>query len=579
MQIIYEIAGSCITLKKITFLTIISSALLSFCLFCFSPLYIFFSDPNRLGELHQAYVVQLFLIAIVATVGLSLPSLKLGKNYTLGLCFVCTVVFLYSYIVQINFGLFRGNKFGNEQLLFDTAKLAYYIEPIALLALFFLVRLIFHHGKIFFTVFFCFLFLSFSYDLSTSAREYLKSKPTNAKSDRNQLELGEIFRFSRNQQNILLIIPDAGAGYLVPELMEEDDRARQFDGFVNYPNTVSAGSYTMPSTAALIGGDRYFPDKINEQNDKPIIEHIHDAYNWLASTLKENGYESTFMDPVFNKCPNIIDATFCSRMINYKNALEGKYGFEAIPVFDEKAVRYFSLFKTLPFSLKPVLYKSAGWKSALEGSLQLAVSVNNKYHEYLMLRSLPELSVSEEDASSQFTLLWNRELIAPFNLDADCQPLAVGREDMYSRESRINGTRCVLDALARWLQWMMDNDVYDNTKIIIVADHGAGDYDNKWYKAAVNPILLVKDFDSRGPLETSDILMQNSDVAALICSALGECEGIGKDPSKFPDPERTAKYFFTAHGNYDFAEESRQFEIKKVFEIRGDVRDNPEFTW
>ncbi|MCP4572918.1 MAG: hypothetical protein GY838_11245 [bacterium] len=123
---------------------------------------------------------------------------------------------------------------------------------------------------------------------------------------------------------------------------------------------------------------------------------------------------------------------------------------------------------------------------------------------------------------------------------------------------------------------MLDNDVYDNTKIIIAADHGAGDYGGEWYKAAVNPMLLIKDFGSRGPMETSDVLMQNSDVASIICSALGGCKGIKEDPSKYPIPDRTARYFYTTHGNYDFATESHRFEINKVFEIKGDIRNHPE---
>jgi hypothetical protein len=196
-----------------------------------------------------------------------------------------------------------------------------------------------------------------------------------------------------------------------------------------------------------------------------------------------------------------------------------------------------------------------------------------------MLRALPRLSVADDDISSQFNFLWNSELIAPMNLDEDCQPLGSGRADIYSHETRINATRCVLDALAGWLQWMKDNGVYDNTKIIIAADHGAGRYDKDWYKRAVNPMLLVKDFSSAGPLKTSDVLKQNSDVAALICSALGGCDGIMEDPSKSPIPNRTAKYFYTTHGNYSFAKESRRFEIKEVFEVHGDVREDPTFDW
>jgi hypothetical protein len=329
----------------------------------------------------------------------------------------------------------------------------------------------------------------------------------------------------------------------------------------------------------LIGGDKYFPDRINERNDKTILEHIGEAYNWLASTLKESQYESTFINPKFVECVDIKDATFCSLPNRYKRVLEDQFGFVGRSVFDEKAIRYFAIFKAAPFSIKPLVYRSSGWTDALEGSQQLATSVNKRYYEYLMLRSLPQLSSSLDELPSQFNFLWNSELIAPMNLGADCEPLGSGRSDMYSHETRINATRCVLGTLQDWFRWMKDNGVYDNTKIIIAADHGAGRYDKDWYKRAVNPMLLVKEINARGPLQTSDVLMQNSDVAALICAELGGCEGILEDPSKAPARERTAKYFYTTHGNYSFAQKSRRFEIKQVFEVRGDVREDPAFEW
>jgi len=358
------------------YLTIIAAALLSFCLFFFNPLFIYFTDPERLGDLPLAYVVQLSLIATAVATGLALPYRKLGRRYSLGVCFFSTTVYLHSYVAQINFGLFRGNKFGNEDLIFRTAKLAYFLEPLALVVLFFLVRILFSLKKGILAVFFSFLFLSLGFEIFTMGRDHSPESPTSIGTDEPQLDLNEIFRFSKTRQNILLFIPDAGAGYVLPELMAENDRASQFDGFVHFANTVSVGSYTLSSTAALIGGESYFSDRINARNDKTILAHIGDAYNWLASALKQKHYESTFINPKFTQCSAIEDATFCSLPNRYKDVLEDQYGFDARAVFDEKAIRYFSLFKVLPFSLKPLIYRSSGWTDALEGSQQLATSVN-----------------------------------------------------------------------------------------------------------------------------------------------------------------------------------------------------------
>jgi hypothetical protein len=64
----------------------------------------------------------------------------------------------------------------------------------------------------------------------------------------------------------------------------------------------------------------------------------------------------------------------------------------------------------------------------------------------------------------------------------------------FNDQSMIS-TRCVLNVLATWFHWMKQNQVFDNTKIIIVADPDAHDYGNNWVRGAVKSILLVKDFN------------------------------------------------------------------------------------
>ena len=68
---------------------------------------------------------------------------------------------------------------------------------------------------------------------------------------------------------------------------------------------------------------------------------------------------------------------------------------------------------------------------------------------------------------------------------------------------------------------MRANDVYDNTKIILVADHGYyleqneqlihGDIDAN----AFFPLLMVKNFGSTGEMQTNSDFMTNADVPTL----------------------------------------------------------------
>jgi len=86
--------------------------------------------------------------------------------------------------------------------------------------------------------------------------------------------------------------------------------------------------------------------------------------------------------------------------------------------------------------------------------------------------------------------------------------------------------------LGEWFDYLRENDVYDNTRIIVVADHGRNlgmqeellvdtglgyTFDVSYF----NPLLLVKDFGSR-EFTTSGEFMTNADVPVLALEGLIE---------------------------------------------------------
>ncbi len=80
-------------------------------------------------------------------------------------------------------------------------------------------------------------------------------------------------------------------------------------------------------------------------------------------------------------------------------------------------------------------------------------------------------------------------------------------------------------ALGEWFDFMRKNDVYDNTRIILVADHGASlqqfdhmKLDNGLDVQGVNPLFMVKDFNNK-EYKTSKEFMTHADTPAI---AMGE---------------------------------------------------------
>jgi arylsulfatase A-like enzyme len=86
---------------------------------------------------------------------------------------------------------------------------------------------------------------------------------------------------------------------------------------------------------------------------------------------------------------------------------------------------------------------------------------------------------------------------------------------------------CIL--LGNWFDYLRENGMYDNTRIIIVADHGYsfGQFDDMvlddldYDAEQLNPALLVKDFDATGFTVNYDF-MTNADTPSLALQGIVE---------------------------------------------------------
>lgn len=84
-------------------------------------------------------------------------------------------------------------------------------------------------------------------------------------------------------------------------------------------------------------------------------------------------------------------------------------------------------------------------------------------------------------------------------------------------EQRYNTQMAVFLRLAEWFDRLKDMGVYDNTRIIIVSDHGSGGVPPGFPQVDHRSIatLLVKDFGADGPVATDPSFMTNADTPAI----------------------------------------------------------------
>lgn len=140
---------------------------------------------------------------------------------------------------------------------------------------------------------------------------------------------------------------------------------------------------------------------------------------------------------------------------------------------------------------------------------------NDTTHDVILLQE-PEYEPEENVDNTEY----DNEHLDRFSTD--------GKEMNVSGVTQYSHYECNMGAMLRlgeWFDYLRANNCYDNTRIILVSDHGRTlkqfsqlIYDNgdnsKTDMEGFAPLLMVKDFNSTG-FKTSDEFMTNGDVPTL----------------------------------------------------------------
>ena len=361
-----------------------------------------------------------------------------------------------------------------------------------------------------------------------------------------QLSESEIphFRLSTNGKNVIVLMLDRAMGGYIPYLFNEKPELKeQFDGFTYYENTISFGGHTNFATPALFGGYEYTPVELNKRSEESLVSKHNEALKVMPVVFSENGYEVTVCDPPYANYSNIPDMSIyndCQGVTTYITI--GQFSDETQKrAYIESNYRNFfcfSIMKSMPLIIQPTIYQNGNYFQSMPGVYTLFM--NN----YNVLMNLPNMTKITEDTTNTYLSLTNEATHRPIFLqEPDYIPIDNVDNSKYDIEHM---DRFVIDGknlkmkeeiqithyhvnmaamiqLGSWFDYLRENKVYDNTRIILVADHGfntsqldefiLGDdpvKDAEYYY----PLLMVKDFNSKG-FVTSETFMTNADVPTL----------------------------------------------------------------
>lgn len=380
---------------------------------------------------------------------------------------------------------------------------------------------------------------------------------------------------SKNGKNVVVLMMDRAVNGFVPFLMQErPELQEQFAGFTYYPNTISFGVCTNEGAPAIYGGYEYTPEEMNKRTEETLQSKNDEALKVMPVLFHENGFEVTVCDPTYAGYRWIPDLSIYDEYPDiHKYITKGKYSLETMENTEEtdhalnRNFFCYSIFKISPLFCQPSLYNRGLYNEAdamtarEEGTnaaaqtrdgLSRAVGMDEGFLKtYAVLKNLPAITEIRDSDEDTFLMMSNDTTHEAMLLKApEYEPCAIvdnteydaAHMERFSTDGRsiqlvddytmihYHANMASLIQIGNWLDYLRANDVYDNTRIIIVADHACPlpafekmAFGSRCKEGVTffNPLLLVKDFDSE-TFTTDDQFMTNGDVPTLALQGIVE---------------------------------------------------------
>lgn len=425
----------------------------------------------------------------------------------------------------------------------------------------------------------------------------------------------KLFTFSKTQKNVIVLMIDRFIGGYIPQLMEIMPNMKEdLDGFVWYPETFSPGSYTISGVPAIMGGWDYYVKNVNTtRQDVPLLKKLDESAKIMPYNFSSNNFDVGVYTNDLTGWLKEDDKEFVLDSTNFVEIDFAKYRKHWLAKNKVREIKedsqikkktlMFGLFRAVPLILRLPLYNDGKWlvekdETYAKPDKKKFVSFHHrnkgernstlKYYAFLDL--LPEMSAAGNDEKSKFYYFNNDLTHEPYSINMNFEFQPDGKihypKKLYKKfNNSMNSLKhlyadgAALQLLRKWFKWMRDNDVYDNTRIIIVSDHGRNVYNpafkdkkikggrKKSSPSYFNNLLLFKDFNSRGELKTDKSFMTSMDVPTLamkeILTPVNPFTG-----TTMESPEK--KFPFTTYDTQWRSEKQGKFKFKyhEAYEIK-----------
>jgi len=352
------------------------------------------------------------------------------------------------------------------------------------------------------------------------------------------------FKLSKNGKNIIFLMMDMMHSQYLPFILKEKpELEKSFQGFTYYPNMVSFGGHTYYAAPALFGGYYYTPLEIQKRTKQPLIDKYNESLQVIPRLMAQSGVDvsvanlpfsdesEAFAEQIFSDVDNIKVTDIVDKY--FDNYDQGNL-FIKIEDYDpivKKNLFLFSLVKCSPYALRTSVYNNGNYINVDRENRSLA----NNYtvamlKNYLSLLSYPQFTEITDDDKTKLIMADNVLTHEPSFLQYPTyQPVTlitnIGNGNL-SNDPHYHVTMLAFLLISKWFDYLKENGVWDNTKIIIAADHGYHISRNNISMniplpdgsklQRFNNMLMIKDFGASKELSVDPTFMTSADIPAIV---------------------------------------------------------------
>jgi YidC/Oxa1 family membrane protein insertase len=344
---------------------------------------------------------------------------------------------------------------------------------------------------------------------------------------------------SKNGKNLIIIMLDMAVSGYVPYIFDEKpELLDSFKGFTYYPNTISFGPTTLHGLSGIFGGYYYTP--LNRQNRKneDYYDKLYESLQVLPRIMAESGFNVSIFNThyidnsIYNNYKNITAGRNLNIYTPYYlkniNPVRMKNFYQALYV---NFIR-FSFLKAFPIMFHTLIYDNGNYLSLFKNNYNYYLTTIDSFSSLYFLPNITEIT---SDYSNYAVIFSNDLAHEPGFMQAPeyipSNKITNKGNGLYANEVYYHGNMASFLLFAKWFDFLKENGVYDNTRIIIVSDHGTisikpfpnsiifSDIDF-WRLEKSRALLLVKDFNADYKLLTDNTFMTNADVPHIATNGL-----------------------------------------------------------